>query len=70
MNRRKQHIRAELYISTDHAKDFFAQLKAQKEAIEKALGYPLEWEELPEGPDCHLPPRSRPGRQKRLAVPA
>lgn len=35
--------------SSPHAKDFFAQLKAQKDAIEKELGYPLEWEELSEG---------------------
>jgi hypothetical protein len=54
MNRRKQFIRAELYISTEHAKDFFGQLKGQKATIEKELGYPLEWEELPEARDCRI----------------
>jgi hypothetical protein len=48
MNRPKQHVRAEIWIASAHAKDFFAQLKAQKDAIEKELGYPLEWEELPD----------------------
>jgi len=39
--------RAELYMVGDSAKAFFALLHRQKDAIERELGYPLEWEELP-----------------------
>jgi hypothetical protein len=47
---------ANLILGThsDHAKAFFGLLKRQKDAIERELGYPLEWEELPEGNDCRI----------------
>jgi Domain of unknown function (DUF4268) len=45
----KNSIRAELYISGRNPKSYFKQLENQKEAIERELGYPLVWEELPEG---------------------
>lgn len=54
MLRQKNQIRAELYIAGNHAKAFFASLQGQKEAIEKELGFPLEWEELPERRDCRV----------------
>jgi hypothetical protein len=54
INRQKQHVRAEAYITTAKAKEFFSRLKAQKDAIEKELGYPLEWQELPEKQDCRV----------------
>ena len=47
MNRAKSLIRAELYISGDQAKAFFGLLKRQKDEVERELGYPLEWDELP-----------------------
>jgi hypothetical protein len=54
MIRSKHQIRAELYISGDLAKAYFRLLEDQKEAIENEIGYPLEWEELPEGRDCRI----------------
>lgn len=54
MQRPTNQIRAELYISGLNAKAFFGLLKDQKEAVEQELGYPLEWEELPEGQDCRI----------------
>lgn len=54
MIRPKNRIRAELYISGNNAKAFFGLLKRQKDAIERELGYPLEWEELPARRDCRI----------------
>jgi hypothetical protein len=54
MLRQKNQIRAELYISGAHAKAFFKQLKQQKEAVERELGYPLQWEELPTRQDSRI----------------
>jgi Domain of unknown function (DUF4268) len=50
----KKEVRAELYISGNSAKAFFGLLERQKEDIERELGYPLLWEELPEGQDCRI----------------
>jgi hypothetical protein len=54
MIRPKKQVRAELYISGDNAKSFLSILKEQRAAVEKELGYPLEWEELPAGTDCRV----------------
>jgi hypothetical protein len=54
MIRPKKQVRAELYISGANAKAFFYLLEQQKEAIEKELGYPLAWEELPERQDSRV----------------
>lgn len=54
MVRSKNKVRAELYISGDHAKAFFGILKQQKALIEQELGYPLEWDELPSRRDCRI----------------
>jgi hypothetical protein len=54
MTRQKQNIRAELYISGDDAKTSFGLLKTQKAEVEKELGYPLEWEELPDAQACRI----------------
>ena len=53
-NSREQWVRAEIYISGEFAKEFFHQLRAQRQAIENELGYPLEWEELPERRDSRI----------------
>ena len=50
----KREIRSELYISGDKAKAFFNLLFDQKEDVEKEIGYPLEWEELPERQDSRM----------------
>lgn len=54
MIRPKSQIRTELYISGEQAKANLAALKTQREAIERELGYPLEWEELPSRRDCRI----------------
>lgn len=54
MARLKQQVRAELYMSNPNAKAFFHLLHAQKSAVEAELGYPLDWEELPEGKDTRI----------------
>lgn len=54
MVRPKRQIRSELYISGHKAKAFFFLLREQQEAIEQALGYALEWEELPARRDCRI----------------
>lgn len=50
----KKQIRAELYISGNNAKAFFGLLKRQKDTIEQELGFPLNWEELPDGQDSRI----------------
>jgi hypothetical protein len=50
----RNHVRAELYMTGSTAKAYFGLLRRQKEAIEKELGYPLEWEELPAGQDSRI----------------
>lgn len=52
--RPKRQVRAEIYMSSANAKAFFHLLHAQKAAIEAELGYPLDWEELPEGKDTRI----------------
>lgn len=54
MARPKQQVRAELYMSNPHAKAYFHLLHAQKDAIEADLGYPLDWDELPQGKDTRI----------------
>lgn len=54
MVRPQQQIRAELYIQGAQAKPHFAQLLQQKDTIEAEIGYPLNWEELPEGSDSRI----------------
>lgn len=54
MVRPKNQVRAELYLAGSNAKAFFHLLEIQKETIEKELGYPLDWEELPAGQDSRV----------------
>jgi hypothetical protein len=54
MIRAKQQMRVQLSILGARAKDNFSLLKAQKDAIERELGYMLDWEELPEGLECRV----------------
>lgn len=52
MNRIKKYVRTELYISGQDAKKYFEVLLTRREAIEDQLGFPLEWEPLPDRTDC------------------
>lgn len=54
MIRPKRQACAELYISNENAKRCFALLQAQSNEIERELGYPLVWEELPAGRDTRI----------------
>lgn len=54
MRRPRRQIQAELYISHEHAKEFFYLLREQRADIEQELGYALDWEELPEGRDTRV----------------
>lgn len=54
MIRPKKQVRAELYISNEHAKAYFHLLRDQREAVEQELGYPLNWEELPDARDKRI----------------
>lgn len=54
MARPKRQVRAELYMSHPNAKAWFHLLHAQKGQIEAELGYPVDWEELPEGKDTRV----------------
>jgi hypothetical protein len=54
MRRPKRLIQAELYISCEHSKQFFHMLRDQASEIEQELGYPLIWDELPNGSDCRI----------------
>lgn len=54
MIRPKHQVRAELYIAGDDAKAFFYLLKQEHDAVERELGYSLEWDDLPKGQDCRI----------------
>jgi len=48
VNSRDDRLAVELAIGTNDAKPQFQSLLAQREAIEAALGFPVEWQELPD----------------------
>jgi hypothetical protein len=54
MVRTKKQVRAELYLSGAKAKAFFHLLAAQKDEIDRELGFALDWEELPTGQDSRI----------------
>ena len=67
MNTQKEEIRVYLYINGNNAKSYFSLLHAQKEAVEQELGYPLEWDELPNGQDSQLSVRLSKSNPQNLA---
>jgi hypothetical protein len=50
----RNQVRAELYMTGLKAKAYFGLLRRQKDAIERELGYPMTWEELPERQDSRI----------------
>lgn len=54
MNLRNRQLRSELWITGRNAKAFFHLLRKQKDVMEQELGYPLEWEELPNGQNSRI----------------
>ncbi|NWG75506.1 MAG: DUF4268 domain-containing protein [Rubrivivax sp.] len=53
-NSREARLGAEFYIYHPESKAIFAKLHAQREAIEKQLGFVPEWQELPERHACRI----------------
>jgi hypothetical protein len=54
VNSQKNVIQTGIYCSGRHAKPHFHLLKRQRDEIEKELGWPLEWVELPGGNDSRI----------------
>jgi Domain of unknown function (DUF4268) len=52
--RTKRQIRAEVYIAGELAKTYFGLLRNESSAIERELGFSLNWEELPSRRDCRI----------------
>lgn len=53
-NTRDERIGVELWLHDAQAKLRFANLLAQKDAIEKQLGFELDWQELPDATACRI----------------
>lgn len=54
MARPRREVRAELYIQGARAKAYFALLKQQQAAVEAEIGYPLLWDEKPDGIESRI----------------
>jgi len=53
-NTRDERLGVELWIPGADAKTHFANLSVQREAIENALGFELDWQELPDAKACRI----------------
>jgi hypothetical protein len=53
-NTREERLGVELWMPGLQAKQHFANLSSQKQAIETALGFPLDWQELPDAKACRI----------------
>jgi hypothetical protein len=53
-NTRDERLGVELWMPGLQAKQHFANLSSQKQAIETALGFPLDWQELPDAKACRI----------------
>lgn len=60
MNRHRKDIRAEIYVDGSNAKMLFRMLQQQQTNLERELGYPLEWEGLPNRRACRISTYLRP----------
>ncbi|MEY4755685.1 MAG: hypothetical protein RJA34_583 [Pseudomonadota bacterium] len=54
VNARENRLGAEVYISHAQSKELFQKLLGQRQAIEQELGFPLDWQELPERHACRI----------------
>lgn len=54
INSREDRLGIQIYISHEESKSYFSQLKEQSKAIEAKLGFPLDWQELPESHACRI----------------
>jgi hypothetical protein len=53
-NTKDARLGVELWMPGEEAKARFASLSSQKQAIESALGFPLDWQELPDAKACRI----------------
>ena len=53
-NTREERLGVELWMPGLQAKQHFANLSAHKQDIESALGFPLDWQELPDAKACRI----------------
>lgn len=53
-NTRDNRLGVELWMPGEKAKQHFANLESQKEEIEAALGFELDWQELPDSRACRI----------------
>ena len=53
-NTREERLGVELYLSNLEAKQHFRNLIAEREKIEAALGFELDWQELPDATACRI----------------
>lgn len=53
-NTRDERLGVELWLHDDKAKKHFSNLIAQKAEIEAKLGFPLDWQELPDARACRI----------------
>jgi hypothetical protein len=53
-NTRDERLGVELWMPGPLAKQHFAHLSSQKQVIESALGFPLDWQELPDAKACRI----------------
>jgi hypothetical protein len=53
-NTRDERLGVELWMPGPQAKQHFAHLSSQKQAIESALGFPLDWQGLPDAMACRI----------------
>jgi hypothetical protein len=53
-NTREERLGVELWMPGTDAKQQFANLLGQKDAIEKQLGFELDWQELPDAQACRI----------------
>jgi hypothetical protein len=53
-NTRDERLGVELWMPGPQAKQHFAHLSSQKQAVESAQGFPLDWQELPDAKACRI----------------
>lgn len=54
LNQRDSRLGVEVYINAKEAKRLFAELREKKSEIEAALGFELDWQELPDAHACRI----------------
>lgn len=54
MNTHEERMGVSIWMQRNDAKELFAALEAEREQIEKELGFPLDWQELPDARACRI----------------